>query len=113
MNKSYLSDLECRACTGKTSKLSNSEISEKLILLNNWTINDDGNMIYKKFIFKNFKKSLEFVNNIGKLAENEQHHPDLSLGYSYCLVMIHTHAIKSLSINDFILASKIDIIELK
>jgi len=113
MNKSYLSNLKCEACSGETAKLSNSEISENLKLLDNWTINDDGNMIYKKFIFKNFKKSLEFANNIGKLADNERHHPDLSLGYSYCLVMMHTHTIKSLSINDFILASKIDIIKLK
>ena len=49
---------------------------------------------------------------VGKVAENEKHHPDISLGYGYCLIMIHTHAISSLSINDFILAAKIDNINL-
>ncbi|PPR54244.1 MAG: hypothetical protein CFH11_00306, partial [Alphaproteobacteria bacterium MarineAlpha5_Bin1] len=33
-------------------------------------------------------------------------------GWGYCLIMIHTHAIKGLSINDFVLASKIDLIDL-
>ena len=62
-------------------------------------------MIYKKFKFKDFKLAIEFVNKIGDLSEEESHHPDISFGYSYCLVLIHTHAIKGLSINDFILAS--------
>ena len=68
-------------------------------------------MIYKKFIFKSFKKALNFTNLVGKIAENEKHHPDISLGWGYCLIMIHTHAIKGLSNNDVILASKIDLIE--
>ena len=51
------------------------------------------------------------TNLVGKIAENEKHHPDISLGWGYCLIMIHTHAIKGLSKNDFILASKIDLIE--
>ena len=69
-------------------------------------------MIFKKYTFKNFSKSLLFVNAVGKVAEDEKHHPDISLGYGYCLIMIHTHAISSLSINDFILAAKIDNINL-
>ena len=68
-------------------------------------------MIFKKFTFKNFKNSLEFVNKISEIAENEKHHPDISLGWGYCLIIIHTHAINGLSINDFILASKIDLID--
>ena len=60
--------------------------------------------------FSNFSKALAFTNKVGELAEREQHHPDLSIGFGYCLVMIHTHAIKGLSINDFILASKIDLL---
>ena len=69
-------------------------------------------MIFKKFTFKTFKKALNFTNSVGKIAEEEGHHPDISMGWGYCLVMIHTHAINGLSINDFILASKIDLIEI-
>ena len=69
-------------------------------------------MLFKKFIFKTFKAALNFTNSVGDLAEKEGHHPDISLGWGYCLIMIHTHAIKGLSINDFVLASKIDLIDL-
>ena len=69
-------------------------------------------MLFKKFTFKTFKAALNFTNAVGDLAEKEGHHPDMSLGWGYCLIMIHTHAIKGLSINDFILASKIDLITL-
>ena len=65
-------------------------------------------MIFKKFNFKTFKKALEFTNLVGKIAETEGHHPDISFGWGYSILMLHTHAIKGLSVNDFILASKID-----
>ena len=61
----------------------------------------------------NFIEAMELANYISEIAEEENHHPDISLGFGYCLIMIHTHAIKGLSISDFILASKIDLIEKK
>ena len=106
-----LSKSKCKPCTGDTPKLSENEIKNLLKHLDNWNINNDKEMIFKKFNFSNFKKSLKFVNIVGELAEKEGHHPDLSIGWGYCLVMIHTHAIKGLSKNDFVLASKIDLIE--
>ena len=105
-----LSQKKCELCSGKTPKLNFEETSKYLSELNSWSINDKQEMIFKKFKFNNFKKSLEFTNKVGELAEKEGHHPDISLGFSYCLVMIHTHAINGLSVNDFILASKIDLI---
>ena len=112
MINSPLSQLKCKPCSGNTPKLSLDEIHEKLSEINEWKLNDNKEMIFKKFIFKTFNKALNFTNLIGKLAEEEGHHPDLSLGWGYCIVMIHTHAINGLSINDFILASKIDNIEM-
>ena len=108
MNIKTLSELKCKPCSGETKNLSKDEININLKKLSNWSINNEYKMIFKKYSFKNFKESLNFANLIGKLADNEGHHPDLSIGYSYCLVMIHTHAIKGLSLNDFILADKID-----
>ena len=112
MNNSSLTKLKCEPCSCKTPKLSLDEIKKKLSELIEWELNDNKEMIFKKFIFKNFTKSLHFTNLVGELAEEEGHHPDISLGWGYCLVMIHTHAIKGLSINDFILASKIDLIKI-
>jgi len=107
MNK-LLSQYKCKPCSGSTPKLPVDEIQNKLSELNEWELNDNKEMIFKKYSFKNFKKALQFTNLVGALAEEESHHPDLSIGFGYCLIMIHTHAIKGLSINDFILASKID-----
>ena len=107
-----LSQLKCESCSGNTPKLNKNEIIENLRKINNWSVNDQQEMIFKKFTFKSFKKALNFTNLVGKIAEEEGHHPDISLGWGYCLVMIHTHAIKGLSINDFILASKIDLIKI-
>ena len=71
--------------------------------------NDDKNFyLIKQFTFKNFKESQEFVNKVGDVAENENHHPDISYGWGYCKIKIFTHAIKGLAESDFILAAKID-----
>ena len=110
MEKNKLSQGVCEPCSGNTPKLNFEEISKYLSQLNEWTVNDNQEMIFKKFKFNNFTKALNFTNKIGDLAEKEGHHPDISIGWGYCLVMIHTHAIKGLSVNDFILASKIDLI---
>jgi len=107
-----LNNLKCTPCSGKTPKLNRDEISTNLNKLSNWSINDEKEMLFKKFTFKSFKGALNFTNSVGDLAEKEGHHPDISMGWGYCLIMIHTHAIKGLSINDFVLASKIDLIDL-
>ena len=62
----------------------------------------------KKFSFKNFLNSQDFVNQVGKISEEEGHHPDISFGWGYAKISITTHAIEGLSENDFILAAKID-----
>ena len=62
----------------------------------------------KKFNFKNFLESQKFVNEVGKISEEEGHHPDISFGWGYAKINITTHAIEGLSENDFILAAKID-----
>tara|TARA_Y100001970_G_scaffold69243_1_gene88324 strand:- start:3265 stop:3603 length:339 start_codon:yes stop_codon:yes gene_type:complete len=103
-----LSEGKCEPCEGNVPKLNKSQIDEYLSKLENWSLNDQQEMIFRKFKFPTFQKALDFTNKVGQIAENEGHHPDISLGWGYCLILIHTHAIKGLSVNDFILASKID-----
>ena len=105
-----LTDAKCEPCSGNTPKLNFEEITKNLSQLDQWQVNDNQEMIFKKFTFNNFNKALDFTNKVGTLSNSEGHHPDISLGWGYCLIMLHTHAIKGLSINDFILASKIDLI---
>ncbi len=105
-----LTESKCEPCSGNTPKLNFEEISKYLSQLDEWQVNDNQEMIFKKFRFSNFNKALDFTNKVGTLSNSEGHHPDISLGWGYCLIMLHTHAIKGLSVNDFILASKIDLI---
>ena len=65
----------------------------------------------RKRYFEDNRNRGIFANAVGEIAEKEGHHPDISIGWGYCLVMVHTHAIEGLSVNDFILASKIDLIK--
>ena len=104
---------KCTSCNKLTPKLDFNQITRNLKELTGWNINQDNDMIFKKYNFKNFKKALEFTNLIGAISNKEGHHPDISFGYGYCIIMIHTHAIKGLSINDFILASKINLIPIQ
>ena len=64
--------------------------------------------LYKKYEFKNFLESQNFINKVGEISENEGHHPDISFGWGYAEIKVTTHAIEGLSENDFILAAKID-----
>ena len=103
-----LYNLKCSACSGKTPKLTDNEINYNLNKLNNWQINDDREMIFKKLNFKNFKQALNFTNLIAEISEKEGHHPDIWFGWGYAKIKIYTHAIKGLAESDFILAAKID-----
>ena len=90
-----LKNKKCESCSGSTLKLNSTEIINYLSYVENWTVNQE-------------QEALDFTNSVSLIAEEEKHHPDISFGWGYCIIMIHTHAIKGLSINDFILAAKID-----
>ena len=74
-----------------------------------WQPNTKHKQISKKLTFKNFQPALDFINRVGELAESEGHHPDIHLtGYKHVTLDLSTHAIGGLSVNDFIMAAKID-----
>ena len=106
-----LSKKNCMACDGSIPPLDKNEIHKYLKKVDDWDVksdNDKSFYLIKNFKFKNFKESQNFVNKISNIAENENHHPDISFGWGYCKVKIFTHAIKGLAESDFILAAKID-----
>ena len=109
MNKP-LSSGKCEPCNGNTSKLDYQEISKFLSELNEWSVNDNQEMIFKKFKFSNFKKAISFANEVGEVAEKEGHHPYIHINYKQVVIILFTHKINGLHENDFILASKCDII---
>lgn len=100
----------CQACEGGVQAFDREQSTEQIKqLAADWQLSDDGRMISRKWKLKNFVEALDLANAIGRLAEQEQHHPDLHLtGYRMLRVDLTTHAIGGLSENDFILAAKID-----
>jgi 4a-hydroxytetrahydrobiopterin dehydratase len=104
-----LSKAKCTPCEGGVTAFSEAEAKDQLAELNGWELDKTASSISKSWNMKTFSKALKFANQIGELAEEEQHHPDLHLtGYRHLSVVLTTHAIGGLSINDFILAAKID-----
>jgi 4a-hydroxytetrahydrobiopterin dehydratase len=77
-------------------------------LHDDWVLNDDATEIRRDFRFKGFNRTMGFVNAVAWIANSENHHPDLEVGWGHCLVRFSTHAIKGLSENDFICAAKVD-----
>ena len=106
-----LKDKKCVPCEGGIIPFDISEIHKYQKKVDGWDvvkINKDIYFLQKNFVFKNFKDSQNFINNVGKISEVEGHHPDINFGWGYAKINITTHAIKGLSENDFILAAKID-----
>jgi 4a-hydroxytetrahydrobiopterin dehydratase len=102
---------KCMPCEGGVIAFDISEIHKYQKKVDGWDLVKNEKDIYfleKKFNFKNFFESQNFVNQVGKISEHEGHHPDISFGWGYAKVTITTHAIEGLSENDFILAAKID-----
>ncbi len=109
-----MSDLlnkKCVPCEGGVNAFDISEIHKYQKKVDGWSVVKDEKKNYlleKKFTFKNFAQSQNFVNEVGKISEIEGHHPDINFGWGYAKINITTHAIEGLSENDFILAAKID-----
>jgi 4a-hydroxytetrahydrobiopterin dehydratase len=104
-----LTEQKCQACEGGVPPLTTEEINSYAEQLHDdWMISEDELWIEREVTFEDFKQALEFVNNVGDIAEAEGHHPDMQVGYGYAVVFLSTHAIDGLSSNDFIMAAKID-----
>tara|TARA_B100001173_G_scaffold255074_1_gene226768 strand:- start:4092 stop:4436 length:345 start_codon:yes stop_codon:yes gene_type:complete len=102
---------KCVPCEGGIAAFDISEIHKYQKKVDGWDVvkGEKGSyFLEKKFIFKNFLESQNFINKVGKISEDEGHHPEISFGWGYAKISITTHAIEGLSENDFILAAKID-----
>lgn len=87
-------------------KLTAAEIEESLSGLNDWTVTNE--KLARKYAFKNFAESLEFINKIGAIAEEKDHHPDILFGWGYAEIFITTHDAGGITERDFDLAKAIE-----
>ena len=105
-----LANKKCVPCEGKIPAFDIKEIHKYLKKVDGWDVLQDkeNNYYIEKFKFINYVESEKFVIKVGKIAESEGHHPDLTFGWGYAIIKISTHAIKGLAESDFVLAAKID-----
>lgn len=104
-----LIEKKCVPCEGGMKPLEGEKIQEYVKQVEGWEVLDN-KLIKKTFKFKTFRESIDFVNQVANLAEDEGHHPDIHIRYTRVTFELTTHAIKGLSENDFIMASKIDLL---
>ncbi len=106
---SNLVNRHCEACEGIGTALTPSQITHLMPQLSDsWHILDEHTRIMRAYSFNNFYETMAFVNALAWIAHQDNHHPDLEIGYNYCRVSYSTHALKGLSHNDFICAAKLD-----
>jgi 4a-hydroxytetrahydrobiopterin dehydratase len=101
-----LTEQKCEPCRGGTPALSPDEAKVMLSEIPDWTLKDKS--IEREFVFKKFRESISFINEVAEIAEQQNHHPDIHIYYNKVRIELSTHKIGGLSRNDFILAAKID-----
>jgi 4a-hydroxytetrahydrobiopterin dehydratase len=103
-----LTTQKCVPCEGGVEPLKRAEFEQYLEQVKDWTVRADKEL-EREFTFKDFSEALTFINKVGEIAEAEGHHPDIYLhGWNKVRFNLMTHATRGLSINDFVMASKID-----
>ncbi len=87
-------------------KLSSDEIKSALVKIPGWQ--KKAAVISRTFQFKDFPAAIKFVNAIAKVAEKEQHHPDIDIRWNKVTLALTTHDAGGLTEEDFALAKKSD-----
>ena len=93
---------------GSEHRLSEARIRELMPELPGWELVENGHALVKTFTFKNYYRTMAYVNALAYMAHAEDHHPDLGVHYNRCVVEFSTHDVGGLSRNDFICAAKLD-----
>ncbi len=103
-----LSKMKCVPCMGGVPPLKGSELNKlQKELGHDWKVVKQHH-VEKDYKFKDFKQTLGFVNKIGKIAEEQGHHPNIEFTYGKAKISIYTHKINGLTVSDFVLAAKIE-----
>jgi 4a-hydroxytetrahydrobiopterin dehydratase len=103
-----LAKRSCKPCETGEGKLKETQIKTlKQQLRGKWKLTG-GRQLENSFDFPDFKKALAFVNRVGKIAEEQGHHPDIFLTYGNVRLQLSTHHAGGLTENDFILAAKVN-----
>ena len=107
---SELANQSCEACQAGAPKLTDSELQNVLNELPEWQIQEvDGvKQLVREYKFKNFVKAMDFAVKVGEVAEEHNHHPELTVTWGETKVVWWTHKINGLHHNDSVMAAKTD-----
>ena len=103
-----LAQARCTPRRGSEHRLTDASIRELLPQVPGWELVENGHALSRTFRFKDYYRTMSFVNALAHVANAEDHHPDLSVHYDRCVVRFSTHDVGGLSENDFICAAKAD-----
>ncbi len=105
---SELAKKQCVPCMGGVPALEGPEIKRLLDELGNGWIVVEDHHLEKEYGFGDFEQALAFTNRVGRVAEEQRHHPDIHLAWGKVKLLVWTHKINGLTESDFILAAKAD-----
>ena len=110
-NLDNLSDMECVPCKGGVPPLSDEESNAFLSQIHHdWEVVENHHLT-RTWPFPDFSSALEFINKLGEICEQQNHHADFELGWGRVVSVIYTHKIDALTESDFVLAAKFDTIQ--
>ncbi len=101
-----LADQTCKPVQAGTAPLSSRGAQDLLREIPKWVLTEKA--IGREFRFKDFRQAMDFVNKVAVIANEQDHHPDIFISYNKVQITLSTHKIGDLSMNDFIVAAKVD-----
>jgi 4a-hydroxytetrahydrobiopterin dehydratase len=101
-----LAQAHCVPRKGSDHKLGEARVAELLPQIPGWELAEQGQALTRTFRFKDYYRTMAFVNALAFIAHAEDHHPDLGVHYDRAVVRFSTHDVGGLSENDFICAAK-------
>jgi len=102
-----LIEQHCGPVKAGTAPLSRNEAEALAPQVSEWSLSEKE--LTREFRFKDFRQAIEFVNRVASVADEQDHHPDMFIFYNKVKLTLSTHKLGGLSLNDFILATKIDL----
>lgn len=106
MTFAELAQGQCKPLSGAAHRLDAARLADLLALLPGWE--GDGQAIARSFDFAEYESTLAFVNAVARIAQEQDHHPEIAFGYGRCRVSWSTHSVGGVSLNDLICAAKIE-----
>lgn len=104
---SELASQTCKACQGGVKPYTGEKLEEyKSRISNEWSVVDEHHLI-REFEFEDFQEALDFVNDVGEIAEEQGHHPNINFTWGKAEIKLYTHKIDGLFQADFVMAAKI------